>query len=199
MKFSLPSKNESANHHFTLLVGLVLLGLVGLVVIILLNLPDERPFLMFYLISLFALVGYSIASADNLLRQDLLALSSQFLAALGWNLLLVVLFHTRNSSGPLWLFFAAWMLAFTALALPLVRWMDSWFVRRGWLVQASSTAILLRRALIGGVYASICVWLSMRGTLNLLVAALLGIGLMVIAVFWELRERSMWKPQPLED
>jgi hypothetical protein len=199
MKFPIPSKNETANHHFALLVGLVLLGLVSLIAIILFNLPAERPFLMFYLISLFALVGYSIASADNLLRQDMLALSSQFLAVLGWTLLLVVLFHTRNSSGPLWLFFAAWMFAFTAVTLPLVRWMDGWFVRRGWLIQASSTTILLRRALMGGIYASICVWLSMRGTLNLLVALLLGIGLIVIAVFWELRERSVWKPQPLED
>jgi hypothetical protein len=108
-----------------------------------------------------------------------LFLTSIILALLGWLGLLLLLFGTRPTVGPRWLFFFLWILALAGTSLPLV-WVLNWRFAPG-----TAQSVLLRESLLVGLYGALCVWLQINRSLSLPLALLLASGL--IAIEWLLR------------
>lgn len=108
-----------------------------------------------------------------------LFLTSIILALLGWLGLLLLLFGTRPTVGPRWLFFFLWILALAGSSLPFL-----WFLNRRF-APGTPQPILLRESLLVGLYGSLCVWLQINRSLSLPLALLLASGL--IAIEWLLR------------
>ncbi len=107
-------------------------------------------------------------------------ISALVLAVIGWLGLLLVMAGTRPTVGPRWLFFFLWTLAVTGTSLPFV-----WLLNRRFGPQSASQPIMLREALLVGLYAGLCAWLQINRSLNLPLALLLAGGL--AAIEWLLR------------
>lgn len=111
-----------------------------------------------------------------------LFLTSLILALVGWLGLALLLFGTRPTVGPRWLFFFLWILALAGTSLPLL-----WTLNRRFAPGTPQT-ILLRESLLIGLYGALCLWLQINRSLTLPLALLLASGL--IAIEWMLRSFS---------
>ncbi len=112
------------------------------------------------------------------------------LALLAWPSLFLLVTGTQPTLGPRWLFFFLVVLAVTGTALPFV-----WVLHRrfdGDLPAAES--VLLRQALLVGLYAALSLWLQINRALSLPLALLLALGLAVMEGLLRLLERSTWRP-----
>lgn len=111
------------------------------------------------------------------------------LAAIGWPGVLLVITTTLPTVGPRWLFFLLWMVAVTGTSLPFL-----WLLHRRFYREPIPPAVLLRRGLWVGLYASLCVWLQINRSLSLPLALLIAAGLVAFEWLLQLRERSAWRP-----
>jgi hypothetical protein len=107
-------------------------------------------------------------------------ISALVLAIIGWIGLLLVMAGTRPTVGPRWLFFFLWTLAVTGTSLPFV-----WLLNHRFASHSATRTIMLREALLVGLYAGLCAWLQINRSLNLPLALLLASGL--AAIEWLLR------------
>ena len=108
--------------------------------------------------------------------------SALVMAAIGWLGLLLIMLGTRPTVGPRWLFFFLWTLAVTGTSLPFV-----WLLNRRFSnVRQLASGLLLREALLVGLYASLCAWLQINRALTLPLGLLLAGAL--IALEWLLRQ-----------
>lgn len=96
------------------------------------------------------------------------------MAVIGWPALMLVMFGTRPTIGPRWLFFFLWTLAVTGTALPFVWLLQRRFGGR----RPPSPSVLLRRAMGVGLYAALMAWLQVNRSLDLSLAVLLAVGLL---------------------
>jgi hypothetical protein len=117
-------------------------------------------------------------------------LAAFLLACSGGVGLYVLITSTIPKLGPRWLFYFLLTGAATGLSLPFLWLLNGRFRTKN----PAPPPVLLREALFFGLYASTCLWLQSNGMLTLMLALLLGLGL--IAVEWLLRviERSIWRP-----
>ncbi len=118
--------------------------------------------------------------------------SALVMASVGWLGLLFVLIGTRPTVGPRWLFFFLGTLAATGTALPFV-----WLLNRRFSnVDRVPSGVLLREALLFGLYAGLCAWLQINRALTLPLALLLA-GVLA-ALEWLLRQvdRNLTRPAP---
>ncbi|MFP3852654.1 MAG: hypothetical protein ACLFWD_00020 [Anaerolineales bacterium] len=107
-------------------------------------------------------------------------ISALILAGIGWLGLLLVMTATLPTVGPRWLFFFLWTLALTGTSLPFI-----WLLNRRFSSHRLPQTILLREALLVGLYGGLCAWLQINRSLTLPLALLLATGL--IAIEWLLR------------
>lgn len=107
-------------------------------------------------------------------------LSALILAGIGWLGLFLVMTATLPTVGPRWLFFFLWTLALTGTSLPFV-----WLLNRRFASSSTPQAILLREAILVGLYGGLCAWLQINRSLNLPLGLLLATG--IIAIEWLLR------------
>jgi hypothetical protein len=111
-------------------------------------------------------------------------------AAVGWPGLLLLMNKTLPTVGPRWLFFFLWTLATTGTGLPFI-----WLLHRRFDdKQQAPASVLLRQALMLGLYASTSIWLQINGSLTLSLALILAVGLAAIEWFLHLLERTAWRP-----
>lgn len=117
-----------------------------------------------------------------------LMISALIMAATGWLGLLLVMTGTRPTVGPRWLFFFLWTLAASGTSLPFI-----WLLNRRFAGGNTPQPVLLREALLVGLYAGLCAWLQINRSLNLPLALLLASGL--VAIEWLLRsfDRGPWR------
>lgn len=115
-------------------------------------------------------------------------ISALIMAATGWLGLLLVMTGTRPTVGPRWLFFFLWTLAASGTSLPFI-----WLLNRRFAGGNTPQPVLLREALLVGLYAGLCAWLQINRSLNLPLALLLASGL--VAIEWLLRsfDRGPWR------
>lgn len=119
-----------------------------------------------------------------------LMVSALVMASIGWLGLLLVLLGTRPTVGPRWLFFFMWTLAITGTSLPFVWLLNRRFGRPG----GARNGVLLREALLVGLYASLCAWLQINRALSLPLGLLLAGALGTLE--WLLRQVDRGAPRP---
>ena len=109
-----------------------------------------------------------------------LMISALILAGVGWLGLFLLMTATLPTVGPRWLFFFLWTLALTGTSLPFI-----WLLNRRFASISTPQSILLREALLVGLYGGLCAWLQINRSLNLPLGLLLATG--IIAIEWLLR------------
>lgn len=102
----------------------------------------------------------------------------------------LVLTQTLPTLGPRWLFFFFLMLFCSGLFLPL-----AWFINLRFPSDPPAQSIvIIRQAILGGIYISLLAWLQMGRVLTFLLGGIILIVLVVIEFFLRLWERSRWRP-----
>ena len=118
------------------------------------------------------------------------------LALIGWIGLIVVTQSVQPHAGGRWIFLALLMLAVTGTVLPLVALFNRRFASK----PPPTPLVILRQAIWVGVYVTSLAWLQylyqnfFEEAVPISLAALLGLGFVIIEWLLRLRERSQWKP-----
>jgi hypothetical protein len=112
------------------------------------------------------------------------------LALIGWGGLFLLINFTIPTLGPRWLFFFLSVLALTGTSLPIVAFLNRRFPSR----PAATSGIILREAILIGIFLPTLFWLQLGRVLTFPLAMLLSIGFLSIELLLRLRERSQWKP-----
>lgn len=121
-------------------------------------------------------------------------LPTLFLLVLGWGGLYVILVYTLPTVWPRWGFFAAWVIALTATAFPLV-----YFIATRFSMETIEPQVMVRRALWVGVYGATLAWLQLARLVNVYVILGLGFGLAATEWLLRLRERARWRVPDVEE
>ena len=112
------------------------------------------------------------------------------LLVIGGGGLALVLTQSEPTLGPRWLFFFFIMLLFSGVFLPL-----AWFINLRFPSDPPAKSIvIIRQAILGGLFVSLVAWLQMGRVLTLLLGGIVLIVLVVIEFFLRLWERSRWRP-----
>jgi hypothetical protein len=118
-------------------------------------------------------------------------IAAALLAAIGWIGLLLLVNAALPTIGPRWLFFAFLATAATGTALPFVWLLHRRFDPRG---AGAQPSVLLRQALLIGLYLSMCAWLQINRSLGLGLALAIAVGFAAIDALIRLIESSRWRP-----
>ena len=112
------------------------------------------------------------------------------LALIGWGGLYALMNFTIPTVGPRWMFFFLSVLALTGTSLPIVAFLNQRFPT----TPPVSSGVIVREAILIGIYFPTLAWLQLGRVLTLALILLLAIGLLAIELLLRLRERSQWKP-----
>jgi len=117
--------------------------------------------------------------------------AAALLAAIGWIGLILLVNAALPTIGPRWLFFAFLTTAATGTALPFV-----WLLHRRFDRAAAGAhpSVLLRQAMLLGLYVSLCAWLQINRSLGLGLALAIAAGFAAIEGLIRLIEGSRWRP-----
>jgi len=113
------------------------------------------------------------------------------LSALGYGGLIILLILTVPTVGPRWLFFFLIFIALTGTTLPFIAFLN----RRFPSTPPATSTVILRQAILIGVYGATLAWLQIGRVLTGALAVLLLIGLGLVEFLLRTSERSQWKPQ----
>lgn len=114
-------------------------------------------------------------------------IAAVLLACTGWLGLFYLVQNVLPHAGARWLFFVLLYMAVGGTFIPIAK-LINWRLR-GRLPNPPDW-VSVRQGLWVGLYVTTCAWLQIPRVLNGVIAALLGVGLLVIEVFLRLRERS---------
>ncbi len=112
------------------------------------------------------------------------------MAIIGWGGLIYLIFFTLPTLGPRWLFFFLLVLALTGSFMPLTAFLNVRFVSK----PPASISVIVREALMVGIYFPTLAWLQIGRVLNPGLAIILAIGLITLEWALRLRDRSRWNP-----
>jgi len=116
------------------------------------------------------------------------------LAIVGWGGLALLFTFTVPTVWPRWLFFLLWVMALTALALPITQWLNA----RHDAPDAPELAVVVRQAVWVGVLGATLAWLQLGRLASLWLVIGLSAGLGGIEYFIRIRERAQRRPGPPE-
>lgn len=117
-------------------------------------------------------------------------ISGLLLGALGWFGLAYVILYTDPKLGYRWLFFFFVMLSVAGTSLPVVAFLNRRFASD----PPADEGVILRQAVLIGLYCSLMVWLQQGRILNSVMAFFLAVGFVLVEVFLRMGERSRWRP-----
>jgi hypothetical protein len=112
------------------------------------------------------------------------------LFVIGWGGLVFLVTSSLPTIGPRWLFFFLFFLALTGTALPFVAFLN----RRFPSTPPASPGVILRQAILFGIYWATLAWLQSGRVLTTALVVLLAFGILLMEWLLRLRERSQWKP-----
>lgn len=113
------------------------------------------------------------------------------LALTGWGGLAALIFYTLPTLGPRWLFFFLGLLAVTGTALPAVAFLNRRFPSQ----PPASFDVVVREAILVGLWAATLAWLQLGRVLTPALAMLLALGLALIEWLIRVREKTRWQPK----
>lgn len=117
-------------------------------------------------------------------------ITAGILAISGWMGLILLLTSSLPTVGPRWLFFFLLTLAATGTSLPFLWLLDRRFSKD----RPATINALMRKALLFGLYADLCMWLQINRSLTLPLAILIALGLFAIEHLLQIVDRSRWRP-----
>jgi hypothetical protein len=118
-----------------------------------------------------------------------------FLAIAGWGGLVVLILMTVPTLAPRWLFFFLLTLGVTGIALPVIYFLHRRFPSE----PPAEQGVIVREALMVGLYADLLAWLLPGGVLNIPLALFLMGGLILIEILLRMRERTRFKPKEINN
>jgi len=105
--------------------------------------------------------------------------------------LALVTFLTLPTLGPRWLFFFFLVLLVSGIALPISYLLNLRFPSK----PPIENVVVIREALLAGIFLALIAWLRMGRVLTFPLAILLAAAIILIEFFLRLWERGRWKPQ----
>lgn len=117
--------------------------------------------------------------------------SGIFLALVGWAGLAVLIITTLPTLGPRWLFFFLLTLAVSGTVLPVIHFLHRRFPSE----PPADAGVVVREALLLGIYADLLAWLQLGHVLNSALTIVLAMGLIATEFLLRLRERSRFRPK----
>jgi len=109
----------------------------------------------------------------------------------GWIGLILVIFLTLPTLGPRWLFFFLGVLALSGSFIPVVYFLNKRFPSD----PPVDKSVILREAILFGIYGAAIIWLQMGHVLNASLAFILAGAIILIELLLRMWERSHWKPK----
>jgi hypothetical protein len=116
------------------------------------------------------------------------------LLILGWGGLAALLYYTEPTILPRWGMFAAFTIALTATAFPIV-----YFISTRFDDMPAEPSVLVRQAIWVGVFGSTLAWLQLAHLVTLYVILGLAGGLVAIESILRLRERARFRIPEMDD
>ena len=113
-----------------------------------------------------------------------------FLTVIGWIGLILLFFYTLPTNGPRWLFFFLSVLAVTGPFIPVMAFLNIRFPSE----PPVTGKVILREAILVGVYVPTLAWLQLGRALTPALGVLLAFGFFLIAWLIRLREKARWEP-----
>lgn len=117
-------------------------------------------------------------------------ISGILLGGLGWAGLAYVILFNDPELGYRWLFFFFIMLAVGGTALPAVAFLNRRFPSE----PVAGEGVILRQAVLVGLYFSLMVWLQQDRILNNAMIFFLAVGFVLVEVFLRMGEKARWQP-----
>jgi len=115
-------------------------------------------------------------------------LTSIVLSILGSAGLVFIIFTQEPTLGPRWLFFFFLTLTATGLGLPLV-----YLVQRRIAKQYVPAKVLIREALLIGIFTDLLLWLQIGRIATELIVLLLAAGLVLLELFLRMAEKAVFR------
>lgn len=112
------------------------------------------------------------------------------LALAGWGGLAYLFLYTLPTLVYRWLFFFFLSLALSGTILPLVHFLH----RRFPSTPPSEAGVIVREAVLFGLYGGILAWLQLGRVLNPSLGVFVAAGIIIVELIIRLRERSRFKP-----
>lgn len=116
--------------------------------------------------------------------------ASMLLLLFGWGGLAVLVATTLPTLGPRWLFFFLLMTAITGTTLPVTYFINRRFMSK----PPADGSVILREAMLVGVYGCLLAWLQQGRVLTAALCLVLALGFILVEVLIRVRELSLWKP-----
>jgi len=116
------------------------------------------------------------------------------LGVIGLGGLAFIIFTQEPTLGPRWLFFFFLTFAGTAIALPVV-----YFVQRRTAKQYVPAKVILREAILFGVYLDLLAWLQIGRIASNLTTFILAGGLVLLEFFLRMAEKATFKADGYTD
>jgi len=113
------------------------------------------------------------------------------LGVVGWVGVLFVVTKTMPNIGPRWLFFFFSVMAVTGTSLPVIAYLNHRFMGD----TPAPGDVILREAILLGIYFPTLAWLQLSRVLTVVLAFLLAFGMALIELLLRLREKSRWEPK----
>ena len=117
------------------------------------------------------------------------------LIAVGWIGLYALIELTRPTLGPRWLFFFLVTIALSGTALPIIYFLHFRFPS----TPSANANVMIREALMVGVYFDLIAWMQMGRVLNLALVIFITAGLILIEILIRMSEKSRFKPEENEE
>ncbi len=116
--------------------------------------------------------------------------ASLLLSLIGWGGLAAIIYYLPPTVWPRWLFFFSSVLALTGTVLPVVAYLNRRFPSD----PPVTPGVVVREALLVGIYFPILAWLRIPRALTPALALLVAIALILVEWLLRIRERTQWKP-----
>lgn len=120
--------------------------------------------------------------------------TSLILSILGLGGLAFIILFLEPTLGPRWLFFFFLTIAGTGVALPVV-----YIIQRRIANQYVPPSVIIREALLFGVFLDVLAWLQIGRISNDLITLLLAGGLVIFEVFLRMAEKATFKADEYAD
>ena len=120
--------------------------------------------------------------------------TSLILSILGLGGLAFIILFMEPTLGPRWLFFFFLTIAGTGAALPVV-----YIIQRRIANQYVPPSVIIREALLFGVFLDVLAWLQIGRISNDLITLLLAGGLVIFEVFLRMAEKATFKADEYAD
>ena len=121
-------------------------------------------------------------------------LSTIFLLIIGWGGLYALTLFSLPNVWPRWGFFAFWIIALTATAIPVIYFITTRFSSHKFYPQ-----VMLRQALWVGIFGGTLAWLQLARLVNIYIILSLTISFIAIESLLRLRERARWRVPDLDE